>query len=83
MEEQKQTPRIVNGCEVLDHAGVYNYRAEFGRANGLLDCPFCGTTCRVYIWSLAGGGKKCPGCGAVHGGRWTTKKIPTQNTTVK
>lgn len=24
-----------------------------------LTCPFCGTHNRAYIWSIAGGGKKC------------------------
>lgn len=25
-------------------------------------CPFCDTEAKIYIWSLAGGGKKCSGC---------------------
>lgn len=29
-------------------------------------CPFCNLTFRIYRWSLAGGGKKCPTCGAMH-----------------
>lgn len=27
-------------------------------------CPFCDTSVKAYVWSLAGGGKRC-GCGAM------------------
>lgn len=36
-----------------------------GRSYAYLDCPFCGAQVKVFIWSLAGGGKKCT-CGAKH-----------------
>lgn len=42
------------------------YVAEFGRAHFTLICPFCNISVKVYVWSLAGGGKVCPGCGAMH-----------------
>lgn len=43
----------------------YNYRSEQGRSSFLVDCPFCDVKgLRVYAWSLAGSGKKCPKCGA-------------------
>lgn len=32
-----------------------------------LECPFCGTQFSGYLWSLAGRGKRCPYCGALHG----------------
>lgn len=38
-----------------------------GRSWCYIVCPFCQTRCRAYVWSLAGGGKKCPDCGALHG----------------
>lgn len=33
-----------------------------------IECPFCGTESRAYVWSLSGGGKKCTNrkCGAKH-----------------
>lgn len=30
----------------------------------LANCPFCGTEVKLYLWSLAGSGKKCT-CGAM------------------
>lgn len=30
-------------------------------------CPFCQSISRAYWWSLSGSGKKCIGCGALHG----------------
>lgn len=44
----------------------YGYSAQFGRANVQVKCPFCFHTVTAYVWSLAGGGKKCK-CGALHG----------------
>ena len=44
----------------------YNYCGEHGRSSFLVDCPFCDMKgLRVYAWSLAGSGKKCPKCGAI------------------
>jgi hypothetical protein len=39
---------------------------EFGRSRGFVQCPFCGLRNRVYLWSFAGGGKRCenPRCRA-------------------
>jgi hypothetical protein len=37
-----------------------------GRSYCYIKCPFCDTSCKAYIWSLAGGGKLCPGCKAMH-----------------
>ena len=31
-------------------------------------CPFCGDEIRAYLWSLAGGGKRCE-CGAIFSAR--------------
>lgn len=38
-------------------------------------CPFCKTITRAYHWSLAGGGKKCIGCGAKHFYFGTTAQV--------
>lgn len=35
---------------------------QMGRARWLVRCE-CGRTFWAYIWSLAGSGKRCPGCG--------------------
>ena len=32
-----------------------------------IGCPWCGDEVKVYVWSLHGGGKRCP-CGALIGG---------------
>lgn len=37
-----------------------------GRRRIEIECPFCWATFWAYVWSLAGGGKKCPNCGAMH-----------------
>lgn len=49
----------------MEHNKIHNYRSVFGRSTVDIDCPFCGTTTRAFVWSLAGGGKKCK-CGALH-----------------
>jgi hypothetical protein len=38
----------------------------FGRSYCYITCPFCNTEAKTFIWSLAGGGKRCPGCKAMH-----------------
>ena len=45
---------------------VYSCCPHFGRTTAKIDCPFCGTTVIVYLWSLAGSGKRCPGCSSLH-----------------
>jgi len=32
------------------------------------DCPFCENEVKAYVWSLCGGGKRCPSCKALFGG---------------
>jgi hypothetical protein len=44
--------------------GAYN--PKFGRSTCHITCPFCSHVCVAYLWSLGGGGKRCPGCGAKH-----------------
>jgi hypothetical protein len=36
-----------------------------GRAPVEITCPFCATVFTAYKWSLAGSGKRCPGCRAM------------------
>jgi len=39
-----------------------------------IECPFCKTKTTAYIWSLAGSGKKCIGCGSKH--TWIHGTLP-------
>lgn len=45
---------------------MHSIISEMGRRRGSIDCPFCNTRFTAFVWSLAGGGKKCPNCGAKH-----------------
>ena len=40
--------------------------AAFGRSRITIICPFCSGHVTAYLWSLAGGGTRCP-CGAMLG----------------
>jgi len=40
-------------------------REANGKTHFDIKCPFCGEVVTAYLWSLSGGGKKCP-CGAMH-----------------
>ena len=41
-------------------------RSEMGKSRVLIECPFCLTQFWAYVWSISGGGKKCPNCGSIH-----------------
>lgn len=45
---------------------AHSYHSAMGRSSCKIDCPFCATRFIAFLWSLAGGGKKCPKCGALH-----------------
>ena len=51
--------------ENREHTRTATY-SRVGRSFCYITCPFCGHEVRAYIWSLAGCGKRCPGCGAIH-----------------
>lgn len=40
--------------------------SEMGRRRIEIECPFCWQTFWAFVWSLAGGGKRCPNCKAMH-----------------
>ncbi len=48
--------------EYREWIGLGYYSMPNGRSYIYIKCPFCGTKVRAYVWSLAGGGKKCTGC---------------------
>lgn len=43
---------------------VRHSSSAVGRSTGSIVCPFCATLVEVYLWSLAGSGKRCE-CGAL------------------
>ena len=73
MTSQKQMPRY----EVREWLQVGNATSENGKSRINIRCPFCGREVVAYKWSLAGSGKRCPQCKAIH--HWfegrTKKKI--------
>lgn len=46
--------------EVIDRV------SEAGRTRIEIECPFCREQFWAYVWSLAGSGKRCPKCKALH-----------------
>lgn len=54
-------------AESRDHQ-KYGYHSRFGTSSCKIQCPFCGTVTIAYVWSLAGGGKRCTNktCRALH-----------------
>lgn len=48
---------------------------RFGRTSFNVTCPFCGSMVTAYLWSLSGGGKRCPGCGGLHDALGFTHKL--------
>lgn len=39
---------------------------EMGKTRARIECPFCFARFWAFVWSISGGGKKCPNCGAIH-----------------
>lgn len=65
-----------SGNLVIRPNALYNYISTMGKSKAKLDCPFCGLTATVYIWSLSGSGKRCE-CGALHcnGNTFVSKEL--------
>lgn len=40
--------------------------SEMGRRRIEIECPFCFVRFWAFVWSLSGGGKRCPNCRAMH-----------------
>ena len=70
----KMTFRDIATAERREHERSATVSA-FGRSYCTITCPFCGAQVRAYIWSLCGGGKRCP-CGTLHGSMGQTYKKP-------
>ncbi len=54
-----------SGNEKREHIKYQGISRANGRSTCDIECPFCGITIKAYIWSLAGGGKRCD-CGVMH-----------------
>lgn len=79
----KDATEVKNELTVY-HAGGYGYSSrENGRSTCSIDCPFCKSTVICYVWSLAGGGKKCPGCYAILHTTTATKRYNAKKTCSK
>jgi len=42
----------------------YNYTKDAGRTHAYIDCPCCGESVKVFMWSFHACGKRCPKCNA-------------------
>lgn len=58
---------LPKGLHERDWSGGDYVSLENGKSSIRIECPFCGASFIAYVWSLAGSGKKCKGCGALHG----------------
>jgi hypothetical protein len=51
---------------------TFSYRTRRSTPTGQIpvefECPWCGVTVHTWLWSLAGGGKRCPGCKSFNNG---------------
>ena len=68
-----------DNIECRQHEG-HRGQSEHGRSTVVITCPFCDCDVEAYCWSLAGSGKRCPECGAIHGGWGMTYNKKTANT---
>jgi len=47
-----------------------------GRTSEVAECPFCGGSVVIYLWAIAGNGKKlCPCGAALHNDRVARKLV--------
>ena len=69
---------VVSGlCETREHERSAT-KSRMGRSSCVVTCPFCGEKVTAFIWSIAGGGKRCP-CGAIHDAEGRTHKRKSQD----
>jgi len=53
---------------------------QFGKTRTKIECPWCETQFWAYNWSMAGSGKRCPGCGSLHGMYLGAQEPPRKGT---
>lgn len=70
MEVNGATPQVFDGKTywVKPIEVKYDGISEMGKSTIEIRCPFCGELVTAYIWSYAGGGKKCTKCKALLSG---------------
>ena len=64
-------PRVLKGPDNRSENARREWRSfsvisEMGKRRIEVECPFCFATFWAYVWSLSGGGKRCPNCRAMH-----------------
>ena len=53
-----------------------NRTSAMGKSSVVADCPFCGNPVVIFLWSIAGNGKKLCACGAaLHSDRIARKLV--------
>jgi hypothetical protein len=70
---ERKRPKVTKGTYNRSPNAAREFRiipgstiSEIGKRRSRVECPFCLAVFWVFHWSLAGGGKKCPHCGAMH-----------------
>lgn len=71
-------PKNDNRIEERDSGGYTRKISQMGKTRVMLTCPFCKYELWAYLWSLAGGGKRCQ-CGALCGGSGTFHHFADRN----
>lgn len=62
-----------NVCDAREWEG-FKGGEQHGRSYLYINCPFCSTRIKAFIWSLCGCGKRCTCCGAMFGSDGTAYK---------
>jgi hypothetical protein len=56
-----------------------DHSRAMGRSSVAAECPFCGATVVIFLWSIAGNGKKLCACGAALHADGVARKLVRQN----
>ena len=67
-----------SNCDKRKWYVFYTWGEANGRSRINTMCPFCKKGMSIYLWSLAGSGKRCK-CGALFGPRGYAYKIADSN----
>lgn len=73
-------PKVRKGPDNRSSNAQREWRAgtaisEMGRRRIEIECPFCFEQFWAFVWSLAGGGKRCPNCRAIFGSTGTASPL--------
>jgi hypothetical protein len=52
-----------------------NRTHTLGKSSVIADCPFCGTPVVIFLWSIAGNGKKRCSCGSALHSNGVARKL--------